>query len=214
MFLTLLAFSPKTYAYTAEEIVVDLDNTHKIIKLDSSSNKFDYIGIQVLAFRLIYDFDNDCSHIDYLFSLVDNNGQQIDYLIDSNDRFYFQVIDGDQFNLVYSDDFIFFPKYFSLGQQNVGPWYLDDVLLEGGCTCQLEFIVYQTTEDGIIGSLTKPIVSLGNGILTFVKNGFKSIFLDENNAVSSFGVFTFTMLGLSLCIGLTTVVTKIVRKKK
>lgn len=70
----------------------------------------------------------------------------------------------------------------------------------------------------LIANMTEGFTNLGNAVFEFLKNGFVTLFLEVSEAgaitgVSAFGIFTFVLLGISLCLGLTKFVTSLVRRK-
>lgn len=70
----------------------------------------------------------------------------------------------------------------------------------------------------IVEALTDTFTSLGTAVFTFLKDGFMTLFFDIGtdgaiSGVSNFGIFTFVMLGISLCLGLTYFITNLVRRK-
>lgn len=70
----------------------------------------------------------------------------------------------------------------------------------------------------LIEAITKSFSSLGTAVFNFLKDGFVTLFLEtgENNAitgVSSFGIFSFVIMGISLALGLTYFIVNMVRRK-
>lgn len=69
----------------------------------------------------------------------------------------------------------------------------------------------------LISAITAAFTDLGTTILTFIKDGFTTLFLNvEEGAVtgpSELAIFMFFLIGISLVIGLTTLVFRIVGNK-
>lgn len=70
----------------------------------------------------------------------------------------------------------------------------------------------------LIQAITTTFTDLGTAVFNFLKDGFTTLFLvvDGQGAVtgvSNFGIFTFVLIGISLTLGLTYVITNICRRK-
>lgn len=69
----------------------------------------------------------------------------------------------------------------------------------------------------LISAITAAFTDLGTTILTFIKEGFTTLFLEvsEGNITgpSELAIFMFFLIGVSLVIGLTTLVFRIVGNK-
>lgn len=70
----------------------------------------------------------------------------------------------------------------------------------------------------LVTALTSTFQNLGTSIFTFLKDGFMSLFFDVTSegaieGVSNFGIFSFVLMGISLCLGLTYFIVNLVRRK-
>lgn len=70
----------------------------------------------------------------------------------------------------------------------------------------------------IINAITSTFTNIGTAIFNFLKDGFVTLFLETDaqgavTGVSSFGIFGFVLMGLSLVLGLTYFITNLVRRK-
>lgn len=70
----------------------------------------------------------------------------------------------------------------------------------------------------LVTAITSTFTSLGTAIFTFLKDGFMSLFFKVSSAgaiegVSEFGIFSFVLMGISLCLGLTYFIVNLVRRK-
>lgn len=70
----------------------------------------------------------------------------------------------------------------------------------------------------IINAITQTFTNLGTAVFTFLKDGFVNLFLETDaqgavTGVSSFGIFGFVLMGISLVLGLTYFITNLVRRK-
>lgn len=71
-----------------------------------------------------------------------------------------------------------------------------------------------------IGSaITSIFTTLGNAILNFIKEGFTTLFLEVGETgtvegLSTFGVFSFVLMGISLVMGLTYVIYNLVKRHR
>ncbi len=70
----------------------------------------------------------------------------------------------------------------------------------------------------IINAITKTFTDLGTAIFNFLKDGFTTLFLETDaqgavTGVSTFGIFGFVLMGLSLVLGMTYWITNLVRRK-
>ena len=73
--------------------------------------------------------------------------------------------------------------------------------------------------DNIVQAITSTFTVLGNSIFTMLKDGFTTLFLEVDSTthavtgVSNFGIFSFVLMGIALCLGLTYFITNLVRRK-
>lgn len=72
--------------------------------------------------------------------------------------------------------------------------------------------------DNIVQAITSTFTNLGNAIFTMLKTGFTTLFLETDaqgavTGVSTFGIFSFVLMGIALCLGLTYFITNLVRRK-
>ena len=71
----------------------------------------------------------------------------------------------------------------------------------------------------LVTAITSTFTTLGNAIFTFLKDGFVTLFLNVNSStnaiegVSEFGIFSFVIMGIGLCLGLTYFIVNLVRRK-
>ena len=70
----------------------------------------------------------------------------------------------------------------------------------------------------IVTAITSTFTDLGNAIFGMLKDGFVTLFLETDaqgavTGVSSFGIFGFVLMGISLCLGLTYFIVNLVRRK-
>lgn len=70
----------------------------------------------------------------------------------------------------------------------------------------------------IITAITTTFTNLGTAVFNFLKDGFVTLFLETDaqgavTGVSSFGIFGFVIMGISLVLGLTYFITNLVRRK-
>ena len=70
----------------------------------------------------------------------------------------------------------------------------------------------------IISAITKAFTGLGEAVFKFLKDGFTNLFLETDaqgavTGVSTFGIFGFVLMGISLVLGLTYFITNLVRRK-
>lgn len=69
----------------------------------------------------------------------------------------------------------------------------------------------------LVTAITSTFTTLGTAIFTFLKDGFVTLFLEVNEGtitgVSEFGIFSFVIMGISLCLGLTYFIVNLVRRK-
>lgn len=71
----------------------------------------------------------------------------------------------------------------------------------------------------LISAITDTFTELGTSVFNFLKDGFVTLMLEVDatsgsvTGVSSFGIFTFVLIGISLCLGLTKFITSMVRRK-
>ena len=69
----------------------------------------------------------------------------------------------------------------------------------------------------IVAAFTSTFTSLGTAILTLIKTGFDTLFYVDasatNPVLSNIAEFTFVMLGLALCVGITRWIVSLVRRK-
>lgn len=70
----------------------------------------------------------------------------------------------------------------------------------------------------LVTAITSTFTNLGTSIFTFLKDGFMSLFFDVTSegaieGVSNFGIFSFVLMGVSLCLGLTYFIVNLVRRK-
>lgn len=70
----------------------------------------------------------------------------------------------------------------------------------------------------IINAITSTFTNIGTAIFNFLKDGFVTLFMETDaqgaiTGVSSFGIFGFVLMGLSLVLGLTYFITNLVRRK-
>ena len=74
----------------------------------------------------------------------------------------------------------------------------------------------------LISAITSVFTNLGTAILTFLKDGFTTLFLNEVtvdgvtavDGLSNLGYFTFVTMGISMIIGLTYVVFNLVKRHR
>lgn len=67
--------------------------------------------------------------------------------------------------------------------------------------------------DAIVQAITGSFESLGTAILEFIRDGFKTVFVNTTGGITEIGIFVFCMLGISLTIGLTRWIMSLVRRK-
>lgn len=70
----------------------------------------------------------------------------------------------------------------------------------------------------LVTAITSTFENLGNSIFTFLKDGFMTLFFEVSTegtieGVSNFGIFSFVLMGISLCLGLTYFIVNLVRRK-
>ena len=70
----------------------------------------------------------------------------------------------------------------------------------------------------IVSAITSTFTTLGTAVFNFLKDGFVTLFLETNTegavtGVSSFGIFGFILMGISLVFGLTYWIVSLVRRK-
>lgn len=73
----------------------------------------------------------------------------------------------------------------------------------------------------IFTAIGQAFTNLGSEVLTFLKDGFVTLFLTTQTVegvttitgVSAFGIFGFILIGISLVLGLTKFITSMVRRK-
>lgn len=70
----------------------------------------------------------------------------------------------------------------------------------------------------IINAITQAFTNLGTAVFNFLKDGFTTLFLETDaqgavTGVSTFGIFGFVLMGISLVLGLTYFITNLVRRK-
>ena len=69
----------------------------------------------------------------------------------------------------------------------------------------------------VISAITDTLTDLGTAVFNFLKDGFVTLFLEVSEGtitgVSAFGVFSFVLIGIALCLGLTKFITSMVRRK-
>lgn len=70
----------------------------------------------------------------------------------------------------------------------------------------------------LISAITQAFTNLGETILNFIKTGFVTLFLEtsEQGAItgpSELAIFMFFLIGLSLVIGLTTLIFRMMRNR-
>ena len=71
----------------------------------------------------------------------------------------------------------------------------------------------------IIDAITSVFTDLGTAILTFIKDGFTTLFLEVDGSgtitgLSNFGAFSFVLMGISLVMGLTYVIFNLVKRHR
>lgn len=69
----------------------------------------------------------------------------------------------------------------------------------------------------ITNAITGSLTSIGNAIFEFLKSGFTTLFLDTSGGsttVSTFGIFLFVIMGVSLALGLCYFIVNMVRKHR
>lgn len=70
-------------------------------------------------------------------------------------------------------------------------------------------------------AIGQAFTNLGSQVLTFLKDGFVTLFLETTvsdgvttiTGISPFGIFGFVLIGISLVLGLTKFITSMVRRK-
>lgn len=69
----------------------------------------------------------------------------------------------------------------------------------------------------LVTAITSTFTNLGTAIFEFLKDGFVTLFLNVSEGtitgVSEFGIFSFVIMGMSLCLGLTYFIVNLVRRK-
>lgn len=70
----------------------------------------------------------------------------------------------------------------------------------------------------LVNAITSTFTNLGTAIFNFLKDGFVTLFLETDaqgavTGVSSFGIFSFVIMGISLVLGLTYFIVNMVRRK-
>ena len=70
----------------------------------------------------------------------------------------------------------------------------------------------------LIANIVETLQDLGTAVFNFLKNGFVTLFLEVSEqgavtGVSAFGIFSFVLIGIALCLGLTKFITSMVRRK-
>lgn len=70
----------------------------------------------------------------------------------------------------------------------------------------------------LVTAITSTFTTLGTAIFNFLKDGFVTLFLETDaqgaiTGVSSFGIFSFVLMGIALCLGLTYFIVNMVRRK-
>lgn len=70
----------------------------------------------------------------------------------------------------------------------------------------------------IVNAITSTFTTLGVAVFNFLKTGFTTLFLETDTqgavtGVSTFGIFGFVLMGISLVLGLTYFITNLVRRK-
>ena len=73
--------------------------------------------------------------------------------------------------------------------------------------------------DNLVTAITSTFTTLGNSMFSMLKDGFTALFLEVDSTthavtgVSNFGIFSFVLMGISLCLGLTYFIVNLVRRK-
>lgn len=70
----------------------------------------------------------------------------------------------------------------------------------------------------IVSAITTPLTTLTTAVLSALKEGFVTLFFKTSSegaieGISSFGIFSFVLMGISLALGLTYYITNLVRRK-
>lgn len=70
----------------------------------------------------------------------------------------------------------------------------------------------------LVTAITSTFTNLGNAVFEMLKDGFTTLFLEVDTqgavtGVSNFGIFSFVLMGIALCLGLTYFITNLVRRK-
>lgn len=69
----------------------------------------------------------------------------------------------------------------------------------------------------LISNIVETFTVLGTAVFNFLKDGFVTLFLETSEGVitgvSAFGIFSFVLIGIALCLGLTKFITSMVRRK-
>lgn len=70
----------------------------------------------------------------------------------------------------------------------------------------------------LISNIVETFQDLGTAVFNFLKDGFVTLFLEVSEqgavtGVSAFGIFSFVLIGIALCLGLTKYITSMVRRK-
>lgn len=74
----------------------------------------------------------------------------------------------------------------------------------------------------LVEAITSVFTNLGTAILTFLKEGFTTLFLESTTVegvttvtgLSNLGIFTFVTMGISMVIGLTYVIFNLVKRHR
>lgn len=70
----------------------------------------------------------------------------------------------------------------------------------------------------IVDAITQTFTDLGSAVFNFLKTGFTNLFFETDaqgaiTGVSTFGIFGFVLMGISLVLGLTYFIVNLVRRK-
>lgn len=70
----------------------------------------------------------------------------------------------------------------------------------------------------LVTAITSTFTTLSTAVFNMLKNGFTTLFLETSSAgeitgVSTFGIFSFILIGISLCLGMTYFIVNMVRRK-
>ena len=183
--------------YDCLEILVE--NNMLIYGLDLFSNDYNVLAYNGFSFDLsLFDSSSTSFYVGVFYDGTEFNSFQDmwDYALDK------EIIYSDVASFYFESYIDFDNSYFVIPLDSA--YELGLAIRQG---------------NAIVDVITSTFLTLGLGILTFIKDGFTTLFLEVDGSgittgLSDFGVFSFVLMGISLVMGLTYVIYNFVKRKR